>query len=424
MFKFWIAFKKEINILLNDRVGLALMFIMPLLLVVLITIIQDSSFKMVNEHKVSILVVNQDEGKQGGQLISKMEDTGFFKLEQLKDVSPESLKKELLKRKRTVALLIPNTFTDELTQKANALSQSMVQELGMGEDSTEQLLPQISALDFYYDPVLPEAYTRSVGNMIYSLLATVESELMIDQVYVQMGMAESSSNLKEQMFEQRLELNSQPITRNKALNPNPTQHNVPAWTIFAMFFMVNSLGNSIIKERTNGSFIRLKTMPTSFFLVLSTKILVYLLAAMLQVVIVFSIGVFVFPYLDLPQLVLPTDWFAFFLVVFFTGLAAVSYALMIGTTAKTQEQANGFGAVSIVILAAIGGIWVPTFMMPEYLQILSNVSPLRWCLEGFYVLFLRGCDWAELQNVLVYLTVFIGICFFVSYWKLRMQKII
>lgn len=423
MFKFWIAFKKEVNILRNDKVGLALMFIMPLLLVLLITIIQDGSFKMVNEHKVKMVLANKDMGQQGAHLIFKMEQMGLFHLD-LVSVGKDEIKQELLKGKKSVALYIPADFSAKLTEKVQRISRTMMQELGLETDSTAKKMTALPTLDFYYDPVLPKGYTHSVENMVYSLLATVESELMVDQIYKQMELGVSSENLKKQMTESRAEIKRHAATRHVALNPNSTQHNVPAWTIFAMFFMVNSLGNSIIKERTNGSFIRLKTMPTNFFLVLSTKILVYLLAAILQVVLVCAVGIFVFPYLDLPRLVLPQDFLAFLLVVVFTGLSAVSYALMIGTAAKTQEQANGFGAVSIVILAAIGGIWVPTFMMPEYLQVLSHISPLRWCLEGFYILFLRGCDWGELQTVLLYLTVFIGFCFSVSYWKLKLQKII
>jgi len=62
MFKLWASIKKEFYLLLSDKVGLVLMFVMPLLLVFVITIIQDSAFKLVNENKISILIVNHDKG--------------------------------------------------------------------------------------------------------------------------------------------------------------------------------------------------------------------------------------------------------------------------------------------------------------------------------------------------------------------------
>jgi len=191
-----------------------------------------------------------------------------------------------------------------------------------------------------------------------------------------------------------------------------------------MFFMVVSLGSNIVKERVNGSFLRLKTMPTSFMLVMFSKMSVYVLVAILQVILTFSMGIWILPRIGLPELTLPTDLIAFTLVVFMSSMAAVSYALMIGSIARTQEQANGFGAVSIIIFGAIGGILVPTFVMPSYMQMVSNFSPLHWCLEGFYILFLKGGSWQELRSVFLFLGIFILICQLCTYFKLKIEKII
>ena len=44
-------------------------------------------------------------------------------------------------------------------------------------------------------------------------------------------------------------------------------------------------------------------------------------------------------------------YLALLVVTLVCGWCAVSYAICVGVFAHTQEQANGFGAVSIVILA-------------------------------------------------------------------------
>ena len=81
MFKLWASIKKEFYLLVSDKVGLVLMFVMPLLLVFVITIIQDSAFKLVNENKISILIVNQDNGNQGKKLVELFEGSGVFEIE-------------------------------------------------------------------------------------------------------------------------------------------------------------------------------------------------------------------------------------------------------------------------------------------------------------------------------------------------------
>jgi ABC-2 type transport system permease protein len=247
---------------------------------------------------------------------------------------------------------------------------------------------------------------------------------MIDDLYKTMGFNAPPEKLKETMETNRVNIIRIPATINNDIIPNSTQHNVPAWTIFAMFFMVISLGSNIVKERINGSFIRLKTMPVHFSLVLFSKLIIYLAASIIQVIIIFSVGIFLFPYFHLPQLILPSNFAAFCLVVFLSAMAAVSYALMIGSLAKTQEQANGFGSVSIIIFAALGGILVPTFVMPDYLKFISNFSPLHWCLEGFYTLFLKGGDWILILKIMVPLLIFILFCQSVVLIKLKMERIL
>ena len=42
-------------------------------------------------------------------------------------------------------------------------------------------------------------------------------------------------------------------------------HNVPAWTIFAMFFVVISLAGSIVPEKLSGSFYTFKNLTYQLF---------------------------------------------------------------------------------------------------------------------------------------------------------------
>jgi ABC-2 type transport system permease protein len=85
------------------------------------------------------------------------------------------------------------------------------------------------------------------------------------------------------MLSSKTEINQVPVSRNgNRLIPNATQHNVPAWTIFAMFFIVMSLGGSVVREKVSGSFIRLKTMPTNYLVGLLSKQITYLGVTMIQ----------------------------------------------------------------------------------------------------------------------------------------------
>ncbi|MFC1732894.1 ABC transporter permease [candidate division KSB1 bacterium] len=426
MIKFWVSIKKEYFQVINDKVGIILMFLLPLLLVLIITIVQDSAFKVVNENKISILVINQDKGQQGMKLISFIEESSMFNLEVDNDIDEKDVKKKLLDGNRHTALLIPEDFSLKLHTNASKISHLMTIDLGLTDSATDQdSLVKYSPLNFYYDPVLQDNYIYSLIGVIYSFLDAIESTLIIENVYSEMGIENKPEKLKEIILSNKIRIEKiAATTDNHNVIPNSTQHNVPAWTIFAMFFMVISLGGNIVRERINGSFIRLKTMPTNFSIVLISKMVIYLIVAILQVTLIFSVGVFIFPFINLPQLVLPSNMLLLIIIVFICSFAAISYALMIGSIAKTQEQSNGFGAVTVIIFAALGGVWVPIFVMPDYMQTLSNFSPLHWCLESFYVLFLKGGNWSDLNKTILPLAGFIISCQLITFYKLRIEKII
>jgi len=231
--------------------------------------------------------------------------------------------------------------------------------------------------------------------------------------------------LENELMDNKIAINEVPVSRDGRRNiPNASQHNVPAWTIFAMFFVVISLGGSIVREKLSGSFTRLKTLPTNYFVALLSKQLTYLVVTMAQAAVIFAIGIWVFPFIGLPALNLPADILGLVFVSLICGWCAVSYAICIGVFAQTQEQANGFGAVSIVILAAIGGLMVPSFAMPESFRTVMKLSPLHWCLEAYYGLFLEG---GKLKDVLVniipllIITVFIQV---ITVLGLKVKKLI
>lgn len=424
MFKLWVAIKKEFQLLLYDKAGLVVMFGMPLLLVYVITIVQDSAFRLVNENKISMVVVNKDEGKEGQKLVDLMEQSGLFDLNQNDTIN--NLKEAMLTADFLTGMVISADFSNKLVKKATLVSSSMMVELGLEEPATgPQEKLKLSALEFYHDPVLQENYVFSIINMVDAFLKTIEGELLINQLCAELELTESPAQLKEAMIENRVPIERKLVSNSEQEKlPNSTQHNVPAWTIFAMFFMVVSLGTNIVKERLNGSFIRLKTMPTSFALVISAKMLLYTAAAVAQVFLVFTLARFTFPSIGLPALTLPSNIPGFILITVLSGFSAVSYAMVVGTLARTQEQAHGFGAMSIVILAAIGGIWVPSFVMPELLQTISFISPLNWCLQGFYVLFLKGGTWTALQPVVMGLVTFIVVCLGIAYAKLKKDQLV
>jgi ABC-2 type transport system permease protein len=204
--------------------------------------------------------------------------------------------------------------------------------------------------------------------------------------------------------------------------PNAVQHNVPAWTIFAMFFIAIHLSNSILKEKTEGSVFRLHTMPTPYLLLINGKIIVYVLVCLIQFLLMLAVGLYLLPTMGLPALVLGNSMMGIFVLTLATSFAATGFGVTVGTLATTDHQAAIMGSLSILLLSALGGIWVPSYVMPELMRNISAWSPLNWSLEGFYKLFLRGGGVTEILPEAFKLMLFFFATMAISYFVNRKKR--
>jgi ABC-2 type transport system permease protein len=391
MFKLRATILKDFQILIRDQVGLTLMFVMPILLAIVITSIQNGTFKLVNENKVPLIICSRDSGEASTLLVQAISKVGMFELFRVPgQESDQQIKNRMHEKDALFAVIIPEGFSLKIAAKAENIAGKALHDLGM-EGDTATAIAQVPPLTLYYHPVLQESFRQSIRGALFSALQLVESKQLLKSLYLSLNEEQPSGNLEDNIVQNQVTFNEIPVSRDGSRSvPNATQHNIPAWTIFAMFFIVVSLGSNVVREKQNGSFIRVKTLPTSYLVALFSKQLTYLMVAMAQVAVIFSIGIWFFPVIGLPRLNMPADLSGVLIVSLICGWCAVSYAICVGVFAQTQEQANGFGAVSIVILAALGGLLVPSFAMPDTFDIIMKLSPLHWCLEAYYGLFLEG----------------------------------
>jgi ABC-2 type transport system permease protein len=413
MFKLKATILKDIQILTRDKVGLLVMFLMPVLLAIVITATQNSTFELVNKNKVPLLLCNKDTGAVSKQLIAAIEKVGMFELKNLTANCSEKLIAEKMHEKEAlIAIVIPSDFSMKTIAKAEATAAKALNNFGMQTDTAKATADSLQPINLLYHPVLQFSFRQSIQGAMRSALQMVQSKQVLKSLYFSLNEKELPTSLENEIVNNQAVINEIPISRDGSKTiPNATQHNIPAWTIFAMFFVVISLGSTVVREKLNGSFIRLKTLPTNYLLSLISKQITYLMVTLLQAATIFAIGVYLFPSLGLPKLNLPSDLLGLFIVSLICGWCAVSFAILVGVFAQTQEQANGIGAVSIVMMSAIGGLLVPSFAMPESFQYIIKISPLHWCLEAYYGLFLEG---SKLKDIVLNLLPLLGITIFIQ----------
>src|SRR3546814_3563486 len=124
---------------------------------------------------------------------------------------------------------------------------------------------------------------------------------------------------------------------NDGIIPNAVQHNVPAWILFGIFFIVVPLGINLVKENNLGTYIRLRTSPVSYAIILGGKILTYTVICLIQFMLMLLIAKYVFPLIGLIEFDPGRQFPLMLLIAFVAGLAAIGLGILIGTVAETQE---------------------------------------------------------------------------------------
>ncbi|MRX39360.1 ABC transporter permease subunit [Flavobacterium sp. LC2016-23] len=389
---------KEFLLLKRDLGGLIILFIMPLILVITVTLIQDSTFKTISDTKIPILLVDNDKGSVSKTVFDNLEKSNLFRVVTQIDNKPiteEVAKEAVYKGKFQLAIVIPKNLSVDLQTKIDQNVAKIVSSMGL-TDSTATAAPskiiKEKEVKLYFDPAVQMSFKNAVMSSIDKMISQIETKSIYTTFQNQLG--EGTTSFEQKSFITFKEII--PRINNKEIRPNSVQHNVPAWTLFAIFFIVIPLSINIVKEKSQGTFVRLLTNPVSNLIVIIGKTITYSAICMIQFYMMVAVAIFLFPHIGLPPLNIEGHLFLMSVVALFSGFAAIGFGILLGTVASTQEQSAPFGATSVLILAAIGGVWVPVFAMPKIMQVIAKSSPMNWGLEAFYDVLLRNVTLLEI----------------------------
>jgi ABC-2 type transport system permease protein len=442
MKKYHAILVKEFLQVIRDLPGLGLLFLMPALLMLVITLTQEKVL-LGMDSKASIVLVNNDRSALGDSIENRLRRQPNIDLHMF--ATEEEAENKVYRGKFQVVVIVPDSATEKLQMLARRHATDT------SETAKSEMMTGIRLL---FDPAIMKLYKDIMG---YSLYMIIESSAV--DIYSGAFMEALQAHISEQFdsfrkdlvpagFENELpdfpgreevifsirsgieELSrdstvirlptrysgmEEPVSieegvaggREFVLEYNIVRNNVPAFILFAMFFIVIPLAGSILNEKQQGTRDRLMTLPVNWVMLFSGKITVYLVVCILQFIMMVLIGRYLIPLIcTLPPLSLEVNFTALTAIAIASGLAAIGFGLLIGSFSSTFQQAAPIGAVLVVILAVLGGIFVPNYMMPDLISKISFISPLRWGADAFYSVFARnaGIDmvFGQFMSLLVF----------------------
>jgi len=408
MTPFLATIRKELLEIRRDRAGLALMLLMPAALVLIASLVQDNVMRFTGEAPIRVLFVDNDNSFLGRAIAEKLSGGGLelVRREDGREFTEESARKAVVDGEyQFLVLIAPGTGEAFRRQARLRAEESFVSASKRPKPAADR---PVRGLSVSFDPAVQGAFRTAVLNSLRRVILGIEVRERADalsRAFSRKMRRLSGGTLPPPAFANgasplpdiRLEMDTAPVldlAEEEAggvsrKRPTAAQQNVPAWALFGMFFIVVPISGSLIRERQTGTFRRLMTTPASPLSLLAGKVSAYVAVCLLQFAAMLCIGIFVLPLAGTSGLVVGQEGPAVAAIAFVAALAASGFGIMVGTLAKSYEQASMAGAVSVVIAAALGGIMIPVYVMPRFLQELSVISPLAWGLNAFQDVFVR-----------------------------------
>lgn len=405
--------RKEFQLLGRDRPALALLFLMPAFFIVVMSFALANVFEAGSEDRpFRVAFVNEGGGALGDRVEAELAGARGIELV----TSWEG---------RVVDRALAERLVRERTVPAGVILPASPPE--RGEVPAQALLVA--------DPATP---LQVVAPLRGSVAGVVRSLVLMDRVPGQLREAlnrwaedrgerplseETLSSLEERLRQRLAQLDPSsivdvPIVHPAGLTtprrPSATQQSVPAYTIFGVFFITLTLATSVVRERDDGILPRLLVTPVSRPVLLAGKLLPYFLVNLVQIALMFLVGVALFdhPLGSVPALVLVS-----------VALAATStgLGLLIAAFGRTEAQVGALAVSSTITLSALGGLMVPSYVMPGPMQSMARMTPHAWALDAYHDVMLRGGGSGEVLGEVAVLASFSVVFFAIAALRFRFR---
>jgi len=404
---------KELLVFFKDPSAVALTFLMPLMFIVVMSVALGRLFGNDEGQPLQIIAVDGDEGPHAEAVIKALNRLESFTVETSYDgehLTAERARTLVRDGRRGVAIIFPAQFSSVLERPPRE----------QGDEVTVELIVDPALSLQFVDPV-HATVVGLIRERAFSIIVPAVLEDLNESSDAEEGRGGgralsvfSGAAIDHLQQRARVELVYAAGDDIGGL-PDTYQQNVPGYTIFGVFWIVALLSGSIVRERQEGTFKRLKAAPLSRWTVLGGKMLPYLGINLLQVAIMLGASHLIFD-MDLGPSVA-----GLVIVSFGAACTATALGVLVATVVQTDAQAGSLSTLLLLTLSALGGCFVPRFIMPEWLRSAGLVTPQAWALEAYQDLLVRGQGLSEVLPEAGVLLLFAGAFFTAGIWRFRLD---
>lgn len=166
-------------------------------------------------------------------------------------------------------------------------------------------------------------------------------------------------------------------------------HSFCGMTLQYLLFWGMESGLLFLRERRRGAWVRVRAAPVPLAAVLAGKALATAALALLMVAVTIGVGRVAF------GVTAAGSWVGFALLALAgCGLAAAT-GLLVAAVGGTEARARSVSILVILGVSMLGGLWVPAFLLPEWVRDAALALPTTWAMRGLDRVTWQGRGLAE-----------------------------
>jgi ABC-2 type transport system permease protein len=414
---------KDVRLLVNDRTALAISFIVPMVLILVFGMVLGGSGD--GPSGVRLLVVDQAGSAASARLVAALEREQAFRVIRTRATEEgpapltEADARQLLESNASAyrfAVILPPDFTGEgigfnlrfLHNPQNPMENAMVTGLFQRAFFTEVPGLLLGRLDDTLEELRggegAQAFRDNIGLFAFNVFG-------VDPADAVAGFDALAGSLREQggdalqadalggeggdLFDSLLDIDSEQIFGR---GRNIAAQSMAGLASMFLLFGLSAVATSFFEDRNQQILHRLLAGPVSRIQILFGKYLFCVLLGCAQLAVLFAFGHLVFDVFQSPAQVPLVA-----ILMLALSAAATGFGMLICAYTRTLAQASGISTLLILLMSALGGAMIPSFLFPAFLR--DYIAPLtlvHWGVDGFLAVLWRD---AGLSGILPYVGV-------------------
>ncbi|WP_077615361.1 ABC transporter permease [Caenibacillus caldisaponilyticus] len=354
---------KELKLMIKEKGNIFFLLIMPMLFMLMF----GSLFNKGNDLSVEIHYVDQDHTALSQTFLKQLKKTDGIHLKNESSADLSSLINKIKKGQLASMLVINKGFEEAIKEGRQA------------------------QVKLYRDPA-----ASSEVSAIEAVLKNIANG------YREAKLAKSLTALGENK-EQAVKTLTPPI---QIQNINTTGEHidyisqvVPGMTVMFIFYIMISMTKRFFKEKESGLLSRIQSTTMKPLPYLVGMWVPFVIAVIVQSIILLGFGHFVY-HLKLGHLS------ALSMLIIGLSLCGTGVGLALSVLVRGENQGMAITQLIALAGAMVGGLWMPSYLLPFFIQNIGYFTPQYWALRGLQDIIVHGADVGDIWRSLAVLAAF------------------